>query len=265
MRRFSAEYLADTRAGLWDDPSALAAFGLDAGEVALDVGCGSGSLTRALRTQEPNATVVGLDADRTLLEHVEAPTLQADGTRLPIQDRSIDLITCQALLINLDDPLAAVREFARVSRDRVAVVEPDNASVAVESTAPSEAALARRAREAYVDGVSTDVTLGSRAAAVLREAGLEVTSASVRYHQRTVEAPYADRDLEAARRKAAGTRLRESRETLLEGGLSETEYDALLADWRAMGRTAIEQMDRGDYRRAEVVPFHVVVGTVDPR
>lgn len=264
MRRFSAEYLADTRAGLWDDPSALAAFGLDAGEVVLDVGCGSGSLTRALRTKEPTAIVIGLDADRTLLEHVEAPTLQGDGTRLPLSDGSADLVSCQAFLINLDDPVAAVREFARVSRDRVAVVEPDNAAVAVESTAPAESSLARRAREAYVDGVSTDVTLGSRAATLLREVGLEVTSTSVRYHQRTVEAPYSDRDLEAARRKAAGTRLRESRETLLAGGLSEAEYEALLSDWRAMGRSAIEQMDRGDYRRAEVVPFHVVVGTVEP-
>jgi SAM-dependent methyltransferase len=262
VRRFSAEYLADTRAGLWEDASVLESFGIQAGETVLDVGCGTGSLTRALRAQATTATVIGIDADRQLLDHVEPPTVQADASGLPFEDRSVDLVTCQALLINMPDPPAVVREFVRVSCGRIAVVEPDNAAVAVESTAPTEAELARRAREAYVEGTSTDVTLGSRAAALLRDAGLEIEHEAIQHHHRTIEAPYSERDLEAARRKAAGRRLRETRETLLAGGLSPQAYDALLADWRAMGRTAIEQMERGDYRRAEVVPFHVVVARV---
>jgi hypothetical protein len=38
--------------------------------------------------------------------------------------------------------------------------------------------------------------------------------------------------------------------------------DALESDWRAMGRSVVEQMQAGEYRRAEVVPFHVTVGRV---
>jgi hypothetical protein len=44
--------------------------------------------------------------------------------------------------------------------------------------------------------------------------------------------------------------------------MTEAEYEALTADWEAMGRAVVEQMGQERYRRAEVVPFHVTVGRV---
>jgi hypothetical protein len=164
--------------------------------------------------------------------------------------------------VNLPDPGRAVREFARVSADLVAVVEPDNAAVAVESTVAAESTLAERARTAYIDGVETDVTLGADAAGVLRAAGLAGVETRVYYHAKRIEPPYSEAAVEAARRKARASRLESARDTMLAGDLSPDEYDALESDWRAMGRAVVDQMQDDDYRRVEVVPYHVTVGAV---
>lgn len=263
MRRFSADYLADTRRGMWDDRSALA--GLDISEHAriLDVGCGTGSLTHVLREEAPpDSTVVGLDADPVLLAEVDPPTIRGDAQQLPIRDGAVDLLTCQALLVNMADPVAVLGEFGRVSRNLVALIEPDNGAVSVESTVPEEETLTRRARQAYVAGVDTDVTLGSSAADLLREAGLTIRSTAVHVLYREVAPPYSDHALEGARRKVQASRLDDAEATLRAGGLDEREYADLAAEWRAMGRSVVEQMNDGSYRRTERIPFHVVVGQV---
>jgi SAM-dependent methyltransferase len=261
VRRFSAEYLRDTRRGMWEEREALADLRLSGRERILDVGCGTGEFTRVLR-EESGATVVGLDADRSLLDRAEAAgRVLGDATRLPFRDGAFDLVVCQALLVNLSDPGAAIREFARVSADAVAAIEPDNAAVTVESTVEAESRLARRAREAYIDGITTDVTLGD-VSDLFGAAGLSDVETRRYDHRRTIEPPYSESAIEGAARKATGERLAEKRATLLSGGLSEAEYDDLRAAWRAMGRDAIEAMRAGAYERSETTPFYVTVGHV---
>ncbi|MFB6124781.1 MAG: class I SAM-dependent methyltransferase [Halanaeroarchaeum sp.] len=263
MRRFSAAYLRDTRRGLWDDRRALAALSLGDRERILDVGCGSGELTRVLR-EESDAEVVGIDADRELLAHVaDAARVQGDATSLPFADDAFDLVVCQALLINLPDPGIAVREFARVSSDRVAAIEPDNSRVTVDSSVPTEGPLARRAREAYIAGVETDVTLGPSVADHFREAGVRDVETTRHALTRAVSAPYDESDVESAKRKARGTRIEEQRRTLRSGGLSTADVDDLRQAWREMGREVVDQMAAGEYEREAVVPFFVTAGRVD--
>ena len=246
---------------MWEDREALADLGLPGRERVLDVGCGTGEFTRVLR-EESDATVVGLDADRSLLDRVEADgRVLGDATRLPFRDDAFDLVVCQALLVNLPEPDAAIREVARVSADAVAAVEPDNAAVAVESTIEAESRLARRAREAYIDGIATDVTLGD-VSNLFRAAGLSDVETRRYEHRRTIEPPYSESAIEGAAKKATGERLAEKRATLLAGGLSEAEYDDLRAAWRKMGRDAIEAMRAGTYERSETTPFYVTVGRV---
>lgn len=230
---------------MWNDREALADLELGSRERVLDVGCGTGELASVLAEECPGE-VVGCDA-----------------LRLPFRDDAFDLVVCQALLINLPDPAAAVREFRRVSSELVAAVEPNNAAVSVESTVGAESDLAARARRAYLDGVETDVTLGGEGVReAFEEAGLSDLRTRRYYHTRRVEPPYAERDLRAARRKASGEGLADDRATLLGGDLSTEEYDDLRTDWREMGRAVIEQMQDDEYRRAEVVPFYVTVGTI---
>jgi len=262
VRRFSADYLDSTRSGMWaDSREALGDLALEECDRVLDVGCGTGELTRVLR-EESNGDVVGLDADADLLASVPGPNVRGDATRLPFADDSFDLVVCQALLINLPDPVAAVREFARVASQRVAAVEPNNGAVTVESTVDSEPRLARRARGRFLDGVDTDVELGADAADAFETAGLDVVSTR-RYDQElTVEPPYGERAVRAARRKATGAGLATDRETILDGDTTPEEYDALREQWREMGRVVVAQMQTDDYERRETVPFFVTVGRV---
>jgi SAM-dependent methyltransferase len=260
MRRFGADYLRQTRRGMWDDSrAALADLRLSDAESVLDVGCGTGELTAVLREECPGR-VVGLDRDPDLLVHAPAPVVRGDARSLPFPDDAFDVVVCQALLVNLPDPAAVVREFARVARGRVAAVEPDNAAVTVESSVDAEAALAQQARERYLQGASTDVALGANAREAFDAAGLADVRSRRYDHERVVEPPYADREIEAATRKASGADLRERRATMAG---SEEELDALRESWRDMGREVVRQVRDGAYERREVVPFHVVVGHVD--
>lgn len=262
MRRFDAEYLTHTRRGMWDDSrGALSALDLPTREQILDVGSGTGALTRVLR-EEASGDVIAVDADPQLLDHVEGPAVVGDAFRLPFPDDTFDLVVCQALLINLPEPIEAVREFDRVSRDSVAVIEPDNESVIVESTVDGESALAGEARGHYLAGVDTDVALGSDVESLLADAGLQSIEVMRYDHDRTISPPYGEVDVGSARRKASGDGLATDRETMLDGGLTPEKYDSLRQRWRQMGRDVIEQMAERTYERTETVPFYVAVGQV---
>ena len=267
MRRFSAAYLERTREGMWaDDRTALADLELTNRDRVLDVGCGTGELTRVLDAETPDdATVLGVDADTGLLEVAcetsALPYLAGDATRLPLPDDSVDLVVCQALLINLPDPGAAVREFARVSTDLVAAVEPNNADVTVTSTVDAEERLEREARAAYLAGVGTDVALGERVRGFFEETDLTDVRVSRYIHEKRIAPPYADASLAAAARKASGAGIVDHREEL-RAVMTDAAYDDLRRRWRSMGREVVDEMQAGEYERVERVPFDVTVGRI---
>ncbi|MFB6123819.1 MAG: class I SAM-dependent methyltransferase [Haloferacaceae archaeon] len=265
MRRFSEAYLSRTREGMWEDSrEALADLDLPGRERILDVGCGTGELSRVL-AEESDAEVVGVDADPALLtvarETAEIPVVAGDACRLPVVDDAFDLVVCQALLVNLPDPGRALASFVRASSDRVAAVEPDNGAVDVRSTVAREQSLERRVRAAYLEGVETDVALGEAVVDRFEDVGLTDVSTRRYYHRKVVEPPYREQSLRAASRKASGAGLADH-ERELRRELSDAEYDAIRGEWREMGREVVDQMQDGDYRRVEVVPVDVTVGRV---
>ncbi|ELZ59368.1 MULTISPECIES: class I SAM-dependent methyltransferase [Halorubrum] len=279
MRRFSAEYLEHTRRGMWEDGrDALTDLELSSRERVLDVGCGTGELTRVLAAEATGdgggateagsgATVIGVDADRDLLSVAREESggrieyAAGDATRLPVGDGAVDLAVCQALLINLPDPTAGVRELARASSDLVAAVEPDNADVRVASTVDAEERLEREAREAYVAGVDTDVALGDRVREAFDEVGLTDVRTRRYVHEKRTEPPYAEAALRSAARKASGAGLADHRDELV-SATSEAAYDDLRGRWREMGREVVAAIGSGEYERVEYVPFDVTVGRV---
>ncbi|WP_435127093.1 class I SAM-dependent methyltransferase [Halobaculum sp. D14] len=266
MRRFSPEYLDRTRRGMWTESrAALDPLDLPSRSRVLDVGCGTGELTQVLADEAADADVVGVDADTDLLavarDRTDLSYCAADAMRLPFPDDAFDLVVCQALLINLPDPAAAVAEFARVSSDLVAAVEPNNADVAVSSTAAAESALEQRVRSAYIGGVGTNVALGDRVRQFFADAGLSDLRTRRYVHEKRVEPPYSEADLKGAARKASGAGLADH-ETELREALGPDAYDELRREWRSMGRNVVEQMQSDEYERVEVVPFDVTVGRV---
>jgi ubiquinone/menaquinone biosynthesis C-methylase UbiE len=88
----------------------------------LDVGCGDGALTRSLR-QGGAARVVGCDVDPRMIARAAATAAEsgvqivyalARAEQLPFPERSFDLVTAITVLAFISDPVAAVREMARV-------------------------------------------------------------------------------------------------------------------------------------------------------
>jgi SAM-dependent methyltransferase len=103
-----------------------------AGGVALDIGCGTGRALPFLRAAVgARGTVIGLDLTVEMLQQSALRCgsdvlLQADAARLPLADRSCDAIFAAGLLHHLPDPIAGLREFARVCRPgaRLALFHP---------------------------------------------------------------------------------------------------------------------------------------------
>jgi SAM-dependent methyltransferase len=82
------------------------------GVTALDVATGGGHVARKLREAGCEVVTVGMKAD------VIAP-----AEDLPFADGSFDAVACRVAAHHFPDVIAAVKEMARVSRDRVVLAD----------------------------------------------------------------------------------------------------------------------------------------------
>ncbi|MGH3100014.1 MAG: ubiquinone/menaquinone biosynthesis methyltransferase [Thermoleophilia bacterium] len=113
--------LANTVFSMGQDKSwrvaAARATRLAAGEVAADVACGTGALTRELQSLAPGAVVVGMDFSHGMLARADGGRLAAaDALALPLADASVDVVTIAFGLRNLPEPGQGLLEFRRVLR-----------------------------------------------------------------------------------------------------------------------------------------------------
>ena len=107
------------------------------GETVLDVGAGTGDTVIRLAAAvgadgraigvEPNPAMREVAAGRADTAGVTVELLDGGAEELPLEDASVDLVTCERVLQHLEDPDAAIREFARVVRPggRVVVIDSD--------------------------------------------------------------------------------------------------------------------------------------------
>jgi SAM-dependent methyltransferase len=84
------------------------------GVTVLDVATGGGHVARRLR--EAGAEVVTVDMAPGMQPDVVAP-----ADHLPFADSSFDVVACRIAAHHFPDALAAVKEMARVARDRVVI------------------------------------------------------------------------------------------------------------------------------------------------
>lgn len=113
--------------------AAVRATGLRPGMSAVDVACGSGSLTRLLATTVgPTGSVVGIDVSSAMLREASTrggpPSVRyerADALALPLDDATVDAAAIAFGLRNVADYRACLAEMARVTRPggRIVVLE----------------------------------------------------------------------------------------------------------------------------------------------
>jgi SAM-dependent methyltransferase len=104
--------LADETADLLDR-----VYGPLAGQRIIDLGCGPGFYTAALRTR--GAAVVPVDhdvAEMTYAGEAPAGAVVADARALPFEDAAADGVFCSNMLEHAPEPAAVIREIERVLR-----------------------------------------------------------------------------------------------------------------------------------------------------
>lgn len=87
---------------------------LPAGATVLDVGCGSGAISRIMLEQRPDLRIQGVEV--LIRPGCKIPVEQYDGKNLPYPDSSFDVCMCIDVLHHTEDAAAALRELTRVSR-----------------------------------------------------------------------------------------------------------------------------------------------------
>jgi predicted TPR repeat methyltransferase len=122
---WARSYDADLAAWSYQAPAVVAETVLarqPAAESALDVGCGTGLVGRALRDRGFAGRLLGLDISQASLDLarrsgaydvLERADLQQ---RLPVDDDSVDAVACVGVMTYLPDVEAVWRELARVVR-----------------------------------------------------------------------------------------------------------------------------------------------------
>ncbi len=119
---------------------AVAAAGVRAGDVVVDVCCGTGDMLRVFADCEPRpGQLLGVDFSARMLAHaaldglgVPVQLVRADAQRLPLADASADVISCTFGVRNFADLQRGLQEMGRIARPgaRVVILEfatPQNA------------------------------------------------------------------------------------------------------------------------------------------
>ena len=164
----------DTYLGLLD---------IAAGERVLDVGCGSGAVTREIaRRVGSHGLAVGLDPSPALLavarklaqetgfgDHVEFR--EGDALRLPFPDSSFDAVVCVTVLSHVPRGEAAIPELVRVLRPggRLGIFDLDTDMTAF--THPDRV-LTRRIVAAASDATAVNGWLARQLPFLLQRAGI---------------------------------------------------------------------------------------------
>jgi ubiquinone/menaquinone biosynthesis C-methylase UbiE len=163
--------------------------GLSGGERVLDLGCGTGQLSRLLaRAAGPSGRVVAIDRSGEQL--AEAASLAREAGEAPLVEfrqgavgelpltaaewGSFDVAHARFLLEHVPDPLAVVREMVRAVRPggRIVIEDDDHDLLRLHPEAPAVAETWRAYQRSY-DRNGNDPYVGRRLVSLLHQAGAE--------------------------------------------------------------------------------------------
>lgn len=174
-----------------------------AGAAVLEVGCGTGVIVRDLASMVgPRGRVAGVDVSRAVIAgarrlcrvHPAARRMVfrvADGARLPFRAGQFDVTLAVTVMLHVADPLAVVREMARVTRPGgvVALQDQDFGAVVLEHP---DRALTARILDGVVHRLYAEPHSGRRLPGLLGAAGLQDVRLLADMYQDTTLAPYTE-------------------------------------------------------------------------
>ena len=173
--------------------------GLITTERVLEVGCGTGAILNKIRTR----SLHGLDIQSaSLMEaRVHAPTASlscGNALMLPYTNGCFDSVMCHYLLLWVSNPLKALREMKRVTRQGgyvLALAEPDYSARVDE---PAELSILGRWQAESLRSQGADLSLGRRLAELFYQAGIELVETGAIESQENDALTSAERELEWA-------------------------------------------------------------------
>ena len=91
------------------------------GKVVIDVGCGTGIVSRLVRDHAPGSAVVGVDLSHESLRRAHeaerrARLVQGDNLALPVRSGAADLVISRGVIMTTSEPRDALAELVRVLR-----------------------------------------------------------------------------------------------------------------------------------------------------
>ncbi len=152
--------------------------GVGATGLLLELGAGSGAVTRRLSAAMPDATIIALDIDETLLRHAAsagAALVVGDAARLPLPDSCVDAVLLRYVLQHIADPGQVLAEAARVLRPagRIVVIEVDSACWGLADPVYPELAGVHAKVAAAQRSAGGDRAIGRRLTRLLRDSGFD--------------------------------------------------------------------------------------------
>ena len=162
----------------------------------VDVGCGLGDFTRFLaRLSDRKAKVLGIDSNKKSIQVAIADTKKeglsqvsykiGDVYKLPLDDDYADLTCCRTLMSHLTEPLAAVKEMARVTKTNGSVVAVERGKMVAyhDPYDKQYSSLSEQEYESWVNGIrkleGKDFWIGTKLPGIFQKAGLSDIKAEV--------------------------------------------------------------------------------------
>jgi ubiquinone/menaquinone biosynthesis C-methylase UbiE len=260
-------------------------FNIRPGQQIVDVGCGTGDFTRYLaEISDRKARVLGIDSNEKSVKAAIADSNKAglsrvtsykagDVYQIPLEDGYADLACCRTLLMHLPDPLRAVKEMARITKNGGSVIAVEGGKMASFYDPDDEeySKLAERAHSTWVDGIKKlegkEFKIGEKLPSIFRKAGLSDIRAEIHADawlysdpRRKLSDIRADLRFEQSIFKE---RRRKDRKYLLAGGLSNKRITSYFN--RLAKRTNEKLSAKDDQLRNDgsfyVATFILVYGT----
>lgn len=128
----SAATFAERTKGRFDHMNVVEFSRVEPGATVLEIGAGTGNFLDLF--SDVAGRLIAVDVTEEMLRTAQRSfpdmgLMLADGKRLPLRSRSIDLVSCAQMLHHVHEPLPLLKEMRRVSR-------PDGGVLVVDQAAP---------------------------------------------------------------------------------------------------------------------------------